>query len=187
MPGDVRDRMVDGAIRLLAKRGLQATSFADVLALTDAPRGSIYYHFPGGKDELVGAAVDRAGARALDAIAEQRWSSAEELTRLFLGIWRELLVYTECGAGCAVLAVTVDTDSQALLQRAGAVFRAWRAQLADSFERAGLTGEDAARFAATLVAASEGAVVLSRAEHSLEPFDLVADHLLAQIRSVSTR
>jgi TetR/AcrR family transcriptional regulator, lmrAB and yxaGH operons repressor len=187
MPGDVRDRMVDGAIRLLAKQGLQATSFADVLALTDTPRGSVYHHFPGGKDQLVSAAVDRAGARALDALDGKQGSGAEELTTLFLGIWRELLVRTQCGAGCAVLAVTVATDSQALLQHAGAVFRSWRGQLAESFERAGLTGKDAAQFAATLVAASEGAVVLSRAEQSLEPFDLVADHLLAQVHNMTTR
>jgi len=37
-------------------------------------------------------------------------------------------------------------------------------------------------FAATLVASSEGAVALSRAEQSLEPFDLVAEQLLEQLR-----
>lgn len=35
--------------------------------------------------------------------------------------------------------------------------------------------------AATLIAATEGAVVMSRAERSMEPFDLVADNLAAQI------
>jgi AcrR family transcriptional regulator len=75
MPGDVWHRMVDGAIRLLAKQGLQATSFADKLALTDAPRGSVYHHFPGGKDQRVNAAVDRAGARALDALDGKQGSS----------------------------------------------------------------------------------------------------------------
>ena len=49
--------MIDGAIRLLAKRGLQATSFSEVLALTGAPRGSIYHHFPEGKDQLIGAVL----------------------------------------------------------------------------------------------------------------------------------
>jgi AcrR family transcriptional regulator len=187
MPGDVRDRMIDGAIRLLATRGLQATSFAEVLALTGAPRGSVYHHFPGGKDQLVSAAVDRAGARALAVLDGKRGSSAEDLASLFLGIWRELLVRTQYGAGCAVLAVTVAADSQALLQHAGAVFRSWRGQLAELLEYAGLSATDAARFAATLVAASEGAVVLSRAEQSLEPFDLVADYLLAQVRGMATR
>ncbi|MGH2514126.1 MAG: TetR/AcrR family transcriptional regulator, partial [Ktedonobacterales bacterium] len=72
-----------------------------------------------------------------------------------------------------------------LLQHAGAVFRAWRGQLAELFEHGGLSAKDAAQFAATLVAASEGAVVLSRAEQSLEPFDLVAEQLLEQVRKMA--
>jgi TetR/AcrR family transcriptional repressor of lmrAB and yxaGH operons len=185
--GDVRDRMIDGAIRLLAQQGLQATSFSEVLELTGAPRGSVYHHFPDGKDQLVGAAVDRAGARALHALDGKAGISAEELTAVFLGLWRELLVRSQFGAGCAVLAVTVATDSRELLQHAGAVFRSWRGQLAELFEQGGLSAKEAAQFAATLVAASEGAVVLSRAEQSLEPFDLVADQLLEQVRKVSMR
>jgi TetR/AcrR family transcriptional regulator, lmrAB and yxaGH operons repressor len=182
---DVRDRMIDGAIRLLAQQGLQATSFADVLKLTGAPRGSVYHHFPGGKDQLVSAAVDRAGARALHALVGKEEVSAEELTTVFLGLWRELLVRSALGAGCAVLAVTVATDSRELLQHAGAVFRSWRGQLTELFEHAGLSAKESAQFATTLVAASEGAVVLSRAEQSLEPFELVADQLLEQVRTLS--
>src|SRR6185437_2580128 len=103
------------------------------------------------------------------------------------GIWREILVRSQYRAGCAVLAVTVATDSQELLQHAGAVFRSWRGELAQLFERAGLAHKGAAQFAAMLVAASEGAVVLSRAEQSLEPFDLVAEQLLVQIRTMAQR
>jgi TetR/AcrR family transcriptional repressor of lmrAB and yxaGH operons len=182
--GKVRDQMIDGAIRLLAQQGLQATSFSEVLELTGAPRGSVYHHFPGGKDQLVSAAVDRAGVRALHALDGKEEVSAEELTTVFLAFWRELLVRTDCGAGCAVLAVTVATDSQELLQHAGTVFRSWRAQLTDLFEHAGLSAKVSAQFAATLIAASEGAVVLARAEQSLEPFELVADHLLEQVRKL---
>src|SRR5260221_2560324 len=115
--------MIDGAIRLLARQGCQATSFSEVLELTGAPRGSVYHHFPGGKDQLVGAAVDRAGARALQTLDGTEGASAEELTTVFLALWRELLVRSDCGAGCAVLAVTVATESQELLQHAGAGFR----------------------------------------------------------------
>lgn len=185
--GNVRERMIEGTIRLLAMRGLQATSFAEVLELTGAPRGSVYHHFPEGKDQLVGAAVDRAGARALHALDGKQGGSAEELTAVFLGLWRELLVRSACGAGCAVLAVTVATDSVELLQHAGAVFRSWRGQLAELFEHSGLSAKEAVQFATTLVAASEGAVVLSRAEQSLEPFELVAAQLLDQVRRLSMR
>ena len=53
MPSPVRDRMISGALDLLARRGLQATSFAEVTQATQTPRGSIYHHFPGGKQQLV--------------------------------------------------------------------------------------------------------------------------------------
>ncbi|WP_433307078.1 TetR/AcrR family transcriptional regulator [Actinoplanes sp. CA-030573] len=185
MADGVRDRMIDGAVRLLAQQGLQATSFAEVLQLTGAPRGSIYHHFPGGKDQLVAAAVEAAGARAIGVLDGLAGQSPERVTEAFLGLWRLLLERTGMTAGCAVLAVTVATRSDELVSGAGAVFRAWRSRLSDLFEAGGLP--DAGAFAATLVAASEGAVVMARAERSMEPFDAVAGHLLAQVRAVTAR
>src|SRR5689334_4885847 len=65
MAGGVRDRMVESAIVLLATRGFHATSFSSVLARSAAPRGSIYHHFPEGKEQLIAAAIDLAGSRAI--------------------------------------------------------------------------------------------------------------------------
>jgi AcrR family transcriptional regulator len=175
--------MVDGAVRLLAQQGLQATSFAEVLQLTGAPRGSIYHHFPGGKDQLVAAAVEAAGKRAIGVLDGLAGSTPEQITATFLGLWRLLLERSGNTAGCAVLAVTVATRSEELVDQAGKVFRAWRARLAELLAVGGLP--DATAFAATLVAASEGAVVMARAERSLEPFDAVAGYLLAQVRTAS--
>lgn len=175
--GEVRDRMVAGAVRLLAQKGLQAASFSEILELTQAPRGSVYHHFPGGKDQLVGEAVDLAGQRALDAL-RATGASAREVTSAFLELWRQLLVRSSFQAGCAVLAVTVATDSPDLLARAGAVFQAWREALAKRLEEGGLDAERAGPFAALLVASTEGAVAVARAARSLEPFDTVARVLL---------
>lgn len=181
---DARERMIEGALLLLAQRGLQATSFSEVLELTGAPRGSIYHHFPLGKDQLISAAVDLAGAQALTVLENLGGASAEEITAGYLGLWRELLSRSQFGTGCAVLAVTVATDSRDLLQHAGAAFRAWRGKLAELLEQGGLPESEAMRFAATLVAACEGAVVLSRAEQRMEPFDLIAESLLEQVRTL---
>jgi AcrR family transcriptional regulator len=178
--GDVKARMVDGAVRLLATRGLQGTSFSEVLELTGAPRGSVYHHFPEGKDQLVGLAVDRAGQNALALVDSWAGSDAEQVTRNFLAVWRELLVRSHLTAGCSVLAVTIATDSPDLLGHAAEVFRAWRSHLAALLAQAGIEPAIAGRFAALLVASSEGAVVMSRAEQSLEPFELVAGQLVAQ-------
>ena len=63
-----REQMIEGALSLLAKQGLQATSFSEVLKLTGAPRGSIYHHFPGGKDQLVAEALKLSEKRTADSL-----------------------------------------------------------------------------------------------------------------------
>jgi TetR/AcrR family transcriptional regulator, lmrAB and yxaGH operons repressor len=184
-PG-VRARMVASAVDLLARKGLQATSFSEVLEKSGAPRGSVYHHFPDGKDELVGAALDLAGARAIEWLDRKAGAPADEVAAWFLHVWREVLIRSNFEAGCAVLAVTVAADSPELLQQAADVFRTWRRRLAELLEQGGLPQADAARMAATLIASTEGAVALSRAEQSLEPLDLVAEQLLDQVRRLQT-
>jgi TetR/AcrR family transcriptional regulator, lmrAB and yxaGH operons repressor len=178
---DVRGAMIAGATRLLAEKGLEGTSFADVLQLTGAPRGSTYHHFPGGKQELVAAAVDLAGGRAAAALEQLRGQSPTEVVSTFLDLWRRLLAATDLRAGCAVLAVTVAADDDDLLRRAGEVFRTWRRLLAELLVAGGLPADRAGRTAALVISAAEGAVVLARAERDWEPFDLVAEQLLLEV------
>lgn len=183
MTADVRSRMVDGAIRLLATRGLAGTSFSEVLEVTGAPRGSIYHHFPGGKDELIAAAVDRSAENAVTLLDQRAGEPADRVAELFLDTWRLLLTRSGFEAGCALVAVTVDADTAALRERAAAAFTLWRGHLAGLLSRGGLGAEDADRAATLLLAAAEGGVILSRATQRLEPFDTVAAALLQQVRA----
>ncbi|MES2170297.1 MAG: TetR/AcrR family transcriptional regulator [Actinomycetota bacterium] len=178
MAGESRTRMIEGATRLLASKGLQETSFSEVLKLTGAPRGSIYHHFPEGKDQLVAAAVDHAGAIATALIERSAGQPARVVTANFLEAWRQVLLRSDFHAGCSVLAVTVATDSPQLLEHAASVFRTWRLRLGELLAEGGMTADEAQSFAALLVSGAEGAVVLSRAEHSIEPFELVSGRLL---------
>jgi len=185
MARGTRERMVASAVSLLARRGLQATSFSEVLEDSGAPRGSIYHYFPDGKDQMIGSALDAAGGRAIELLDQKAGAPAEEIAAWFLHIWREVLIRGKFEAGCAVLAVAVATDSPELLEGTARIFRTWRRRLAELLEQGGLRPRDAGPFAAVLVASSEGAVVLARAEQSLEPFDLVAEQLLDQVRALS--
>jgi TetR/AcrR family transcriptional regulator, lmrAB and yxaGH operons repressor len=181
----VRDRMVAGAVKLLAQRGLQATSFSSVLAETSAPRGSIYHHFPGGKEELVTAAIGATQAHALDLIDQDMGASAIEVTQSFLGAWRALLRYTNFAAGCALVAVTVAAETDGLRLRAADAFRAWQDKLAAALQAGGLDAAVAAPTATLLLAAAEGAVVICRAEHDIGPFEVVAIQLLEHVRALA--
>jgi TetR/AcrR family transcriptional regulator, lmrAB and yxaGH operons repressor len=184
MAAETPERMVRSAVKLLAEHGYQATTFSSVLQDSQAPRGSIYYHFPEGKDQLVAAAIDLAGDRALALTDSFRGLSAAEIVDAFAGLWRAVLVRSQFRVGCAVVAVTVSADVPELVDRAAAVFRSWRERLAGVLEAAGLDAAQARAFALTIIAACEGATVLCRAEHSLEPLDVVAAHLRSIARSL---
>src|SRR5438477_181964 len=82
MSSDSRERMVRSAASLIRTRGVNATSFSEVLADSGAPRGSIYHHFPAGKKQLAEATLAgmegalilcraEGNAKPLDTVAEE--------------------------------------------------------------------------------------------------------------------
>jgi TetR/AcrR family transcriptional regulator, lmrAB and yxaGH operons repressor len=185
MAQDVRTHMVKGAVGLLATKGVEGTSFAQVLAATDAPRGSIYHHFPGGKSELLHAALDLVSTRGLAVMEKTRGRPAVDVVEQFLSLWRQLLDRTELTGGCAVLAVTVAGSDIQLLDHAGAVFLDWTRQLAELLVAGGVAESPAQQLAVMIIAATEGAVALCRAERSRKPFDVVAETLTEMVSRAS--
>src|SRR5258706_4149641 len=167
MAHDSKEQMIEGAIRLLATKGLQATSFSEVLGLTGAQRGSICHNCPKGKNELIAAALDVSSQRTLQLIETQRGASARAITEFFLELWRKLLVHSQFQAGCSVLAVTIATDSKDLRQKAASIFDAWQKKLTELYVEAGVAPEVAADYSLELISASEGAVIVARARKKL--------------------
>jgi TetR/AcrR family transcriptional regulator, lmrAB and yxaGH operons repressor len=185
MKQDSREQMIEGALSLLAQQGLQATSFSEVLKLTKAPRGSIYHHFPGGKDELVSEALKLLEKRTIKSIQALDSADPEKIVEGFLGLWRYLLTTYNFSTGCSAVAVTVATNSPELLKQSESIFESWQKVLSKKFINAGITPKQSAEFATTLIAASEGAVVMARSAKSMEPFERVSTQLLAQSKQLT--
>ena len=185
MATDTRQRMIDSAAVLVARHGSRGASFSEVLEASGAPRGSLYHHFPQGKEQLVLAAVDAAGDRSLAQLADLDGLPAGEVASRFLDLWRSLLTATEFRVGCAIAAVTVDAESDALLDRVGGVFRAWRSRLAELLATGGVRTDRAASLAAMLIGASEGGVLLARAERNIAVFDAVAAEVVAAVEAAA--
>jgi TetR/AcrR family transcriptional regulator, lmrAB and yxaGH operons repressor len=169
-----RQRMLDSAVLLLRERGAAGVTVDAVLAHSGAPRGSVYHHFPGGRNEIVLGAVRQAG----DYIAAMVDDSASEgdvqqtVERLVL-FWKRALTKTDYRAGCPVAAMAV--DSRDLVPDAGEVvreiFTRWCASLADVLSTSGFAAPRAQRLATLVVSAIEGAVILCRAHRDLGPLD----------------
>jgi TetR/AcrR family transcriptional repressor of lmrAB and yxaGH operons len=185
LAANIKQTMIERTAVLLAKKGLQGASFSEILEASGAPRGSLYHHFPGGKDELVLAALEHAANQALGVLDRLSGQPAREVAEGFLSLWRSVLARSDFSAGCAVVAVTVAAESEDLRARAAEILRHWREKLATLFAAGGIPKKKARAVAASLVAACEGAVILARAEHSFEPFDLVAAEQLAMIEAAA--
>jgi len=184
---DAKQRMIEQMAVLLATKGLQGASFNEVLTAARAPRGSLYHHFPGGKDELVAAALDFGAQRAFAHLETLKARPAIDVARGFIGAWRALLVQASLGAGCALVAVTVAAEAPPLRVKAGEIFREFRARLAEALRDGGVAPERAQALAAGLLSACEGAVAVARAEGSIAAFDLMAGEQLIAVAAAIPR
>jgi AcrR family transcriptional regulator len=171
--------MLNSTATLIRERGASATSLDNILAHSGTPRGSIYHHFPGGREQLLEEAVDRAGAVVARLIAAAGNATPLEVFDAFVASWREGLEDTGFRAGCPVLAVSIEVDvhTPTLNAAAARAFTSWRGALIELLKLHGASPVRARRLAALIVAAVEGAVVLCRADRSLQPLDDVAREL----------
>lgn len=171
--------MIQSAALLMRERGVEATSFSDVLAHSGAPRGSIYHHFPGGKAQLIEEATRYAGeliaAGLASALAEDDPVSA---LHGFGATWREVLRQSNFAAGCPIVAATLEGDRTPHARDAAATaFTQWESLLAAAIQAHGLTRQRARSLATLAIAATEGAIVLARAERSTTPLERVTREL----------
>ena len=176
MSNQSRTSMVQSAAALIGSRGVNATSFTDVLAASGAPRGSIYHHFPAGKRQLTEDAIRLTSEQILRYLRTAPTDSAESVLLHFVALWRG-------STGCPVAGVSVDTVAgEPVMELVRASFRSWSDLLAAQLEESGIPSPRAASIAVTALAGMEGALILCRAEGSEAPLDAVGDELLRLVR-----
>ncbi|MEU0884085.1 TetR/AcrR family transcriptional regulator [Lentzea sp. NPDC005914] len=178
MSGQVRrgtkQRMLDSAVLLLRERGAAGVTVDAVLAHSGAPRGSVYHHFPGGRNEMVLGAVRQAGdyiaTMVSDSAAE---GDVQQMVERLVAFWKRALTKTDFRAGCPVAAMAM--GSRDLVPDAGEVvreiFAQWQASLAEALSASGFNTQHAHRLATVVVSAIEGAIILCRAHRDLGPLD----------------
>ena len=180
MSTDSRASMVRSAASLIRSRGVNATSFSDVLADSGAPRGSIYHHFPDGKRQLAEDAIQSTSERLLAHLRAGSPTSPSDVLERFIAMWRQVVVASAGSAGCVVAGVAIDTvpGEKELMEVVRATFRSWVAALAEELEAAGVPSARATPIAMATLAAMEGALILCRAEGDVRPLEAVAKELM---------
>jgi AcrR family transcriptional regulator len=176
--------MVLAAAALLGERGLAGTSFSEVIERSGAARGSIYHHFPQGKDGLTAEAVALVSERVLTLFRHSAGETPRDVVNRIVGAWRAVLLASECLAGCPIAAVSSERLAHPRLgAQAASIFIAWEHQLGSTLRAAGMSPSRAQAAAPLVLAALEGALVLCRARRDVGPLDAVGKALARFVSS----
>jgi len=181
--------MVRSAASLIRTRGMSGTSFSDLLADSGAPRGSIYHHFPKGKEQLAADAIQWTSERVLAHQRANPATTAQGVLERFIDMWRQTVIVSGGKAGCVVAGVAIDTvaGEPGLIDLVRATFRSWADLLAEQLEAVGVPADRASAIALATLAGMEGALILCRAEGNNRPLETVAAELMRLLPPDSAR
>src|SRR5579871_523358 len=186
---DSRTRLLDATAALLADRGYHGTGMKDILAASGAVAGSLYHHFPGGKDELAAASVRRAAqeiAAGLErALATRRPADAvDQFYAASVSALRDSGFRSGCPVGTP--AAEASTLGSPLTDALAGAFGAWEGAIARGLAAHGWPPDEASRTASLLLSLYEGALLVARAERSTAPLEEAGRHSRALVEAFSS-
>ena len=170
---DSKGKTLAAAAKLFRQQGYHGTALHDILAAGGAPRGSLYFHFPKGKEEIGEAALTIAGEGVRQAIA--RAAEASESAEIFLvRIVRGMAADLEKSGyreGCPIATTALETSAQSDVLGAATrtAFQKWENEIKRALIRFDIDTEAAGQVAITVLSQLEGALLLARTYRSLEP------------------
>lgn len=176
-----RDRVLRTTAELFRAQGYHATGVNQVLAEAGAPKGSMYFHFPGGKEQLAAEAVALAGQDLCAGLAAAMAAASDPGEALdgvvtLLGAHLEATDFRE---GCPIATVALDAaaQSEAIRAACATAYESWQDVLAAHLRAAAVPDPDAT--ATVVIAAVEGALLLARTRRDLAPLHTVGARLRA--------
>jgi AcrR family transcriptional regulator len=181
-----KDRILDTTAELFRRYGYTGTGLKQIVTEANAPFGSIYHFFPGGKQHLGAEVIHRSG-RMYQELVEAVFDAAPDVVTgtsdVFTGA-AEVLRATDYVDACPIetVALEVASTNEPLRQATAEVFESWIASAMGRLADAGIEHGAARELAIAMIAALEGAFVLSRAMRSTEPLLAAGASATAAVR-----
>ena len=174
-PGSTKARILDTTAELFMRYGYTGTGLKQIVADANAPFGSLYHHFPGGKQELGVEVIHRSGAMYLELVLGIFDAAPDVVTGVhdcFAGA-AEVLRATDYADACPIetVALEVASTNEPLREATAEVFESWIEGASAKFRAAGIDDSAARELSISVIALLEGAFVLARASRTTEALD----------------
>ncbi|MEN9938880.1 MAG: putative HTH-type transcriptional regulator YxaF [Chloroflexota bacterium] len=181
-----REAFIETTARLLETQGYFATGLNQIVAESGAPKGSLYYYFPDGKEGLTVEVIERVSATIADHIRVNLAVTEDPAEAIdgFLRMMARAVEATNCQGGGPIATVALETSAVSERLRAACreAYRSWQGVFAEKLVAGGWRPEQATGLAGLIIAAIEGAIILCRTERSAVPLERVADELRPLLR-----
>jgi AcrR family transcriptional regulator len=182
-----KDRILDASAELFGRQGYAGTGVKQIVAAANAPFGSLYHFFPGGKEQLGAEVIRWSGAiylQLLDAVFDPAPDVVTAVRDFFAGA-AGTLRETDYADACpiATVALEVASTSEPLRQATADVFESWTGAAAARLAQGGVPRDQARELAVTFLALLEGAFILSRASRSTKPVEIAGVAAAEAVRS----
>jgi len=140
-PLPTKDRLIQAAADLFRRRGYHGVGLAELLTAADAPKGSLYHHFPNGKSDLALAAATWAsdGMLRMIAAAYQPADDFDAGTRSLCHKAAKLFDTSGQWDGCPIAATLFEgPDNATFRDHARHLYEGWIAEVAHHAARLGV-------------------------------------------------
>ena len=193
--GTTKSRILDATGALFMRYGYTGTGIKQIVAAANAPFGSLYHHFPGGKQELGVEVIRRSGAMYGELVMSVFDVAPDILTGIrdcFAGA-AEVLQATDYADACPIetVALEVASSNEPLREATAEVFEHWIVAARERFEAAGIDADTARELAIATITLLEGAFILCRASRTTEALDVAGKSATtiaeAALRAAATR
>jgi TetR/AcrR family transcriptional regulator, lmrAB and yxaGH operons repressor len=184
-PDRSRTALIDKAASLFRRQGYAATGLNQILEEAGVKPGSLYHHFPQGKQQLAAAVVETQG------------TGIEQLLRRFLATgrpvadvvdrWVDLLaagLASDHRDGCPIEPIATESvNASPLVREASArAFAGWSAAVEERLRDDGWSAPEAKWVALAVISLIEGALILSRISGDASALDAAKPAARALLR-----
>lgn len=185
MAAGTRERIRDTTGELFRRQGYTGTGVKQIVEAAGAPFGSLYHHFPGGKEQLGEEVIRWSGGlygQLFATIAAEAGEPVAAVSAFFAGAG-QTLVETGFADACpiATVALEVASTNERMRLATADVFGTWVDGGAAYFAAFGIAPPRARELALAMISALEGAFVLARAARSTEPLDAAGAMVAAAV------
>lgn len=176
-----RERFLAATAQLLRRQGYHASGLSQIVRESGAPKGSLYFLFPEGKEALAREALEVSGEAMRASIASWIENAASPVDAI-VTVCESLAAQLEESrfeAGCPLATVVLEAAlrSEPLRMVCASAYAEWETVIARRLLDAGLSEVRAKTLATAILAAIEGALLLARAHRDASALRSVGDEL----------